>query len=351
MNSSSALAKVSAVSRRLRRLSSSTAIGSSNISVGGSSTFGAAGSKNNTNSILANAATASSSTHSDTTRRWFGSGGGTRGARGHGWWVNYRAGKGGRHLQGKYAHLDQEEMASWNDAVFSLGSTRAYLDVVVESLADNNNDEEQDSTNSSDDSKEVHRLELELATAALPRATENVAKLFTDTEIGYQSSTLHRIEKGVGLLGGLVADNPHAQRKNPNAPITKRRMGRCHPDFRMATSPTAMDISDEKLVLNHLEGVFTMLQPRIGEIDSRFLLLAKNAHHLDGVSVAVGRIASKEALEQLQEWESSLITSHGVPTNVVLRVVGCGLLEEEKSPGSSAAIDAGSAKQEVSSTQ
>ena len=257
-----------------------------------------------------------------------GSGGGARGARGHGWWVNYRAGKGGRHLQGTYSHLDLDDMAEWNDAVFALGSQLAYLDVKLESLAgidDNSDDNEKQQQE-----QKVHRLTLELATEALPLATENMLKLLSGDggdSVGYNSTTLHRIEKGVGLLGGLVAENPNFQSLNPNAPISKKMMGMCHPDFRMKHSPTAMDISSEHLVINHLEGVVTMLQPRIGEIDSRFLVLSQNAPHLDGVSVAVGRLATPESLQKVQEWESTLITSHGVPTNAVLKIVGCGLLD------------------------
>lgn len=257
-----------------------------------------------------------------------GSGGGARGARGHGWWVNYRAGKGGRHLQGTYSHLDLDDMAEWNDAVFALGSRLAYFDVKLESLAGIDDDGDDDKTEKSE--QKVHRLTLELATEALPLATENVLKLLSGDggdDVGYHSTTLHRIEKGVGLLGGLVAENPNFQSLNPNAPTSKKMMGMCHPDFRMKHSPTAMDISSENLVINHLEGVVTMLQPRIGEIDSRFLVLSQNAPHMDGVSVAVGRLATPESLQKVQEWESTLITSHGVPTNAVLKIVGCGLLD------------------------
>lgn len=268
-----------------------------------------------------------------------GSGGGTRGARGHGWWVNYRAGKGGRHLQGTYSHLDSDSMAEWNDAVFKLGRKLAYLDVKIESLADDNDadSDDADNDNQNDDQQKIHRLTLELATEVLPLATDNVIKLIqsgsekdngsNNNNPGYLSSTLHRVEKGVGLLGGLVDANPNHNPNNHGAPLTKRRMGSCHPDHRSRTSPTAMDVSSEKLVLNHLPGVITMLQPRIGEIDSRFLVLSHNAPHLDGVSVAVGRLV--DGLESVQKWESTLITSHGVPTNVVLRIVRCGLLDDD----------------------
>jgi cyclophilin family peptidyl-prolyl cis-trans isomerase len=288
--------------------------------------------------FFANTTTATTTTITTTTthRRWFGSGGGTRGARGHGWWVNYRAGKGGRHLQGTYAHLDVEAMEMWNDAVFGMGSKMAYLDVKLEALAGADENENKDDGNNTETQKQkkitqTHRLTLELATEALPLATENVLKLLQESLVGYHSTTLHRVEKGVGILGGLVADNPNHQVLNLNAPMSKKKKGMCHPDFRMVTSPTAMDVSSEKLVVHHLEGVITMLQPRIGQIDSRFLLLSSNAPHLDGVSVAIGRLANSESLDAIKNWESTLITSHGVPTNVTLRIVGCGLLEDEES--------------------
>mmetsp|Transcript_21309 Transcript_21309/g.43832 ORF Transcript_21309/g.43832 Transcript_21309/m.43832 type:complete len:337 (+) Transcript_21309:127-1137(+) len=324
MNSSAIVSKASSVARRLRRLSSSTTslIGSSSLVGAGSS------SSNLPISTTLMESPAMNATTTIPQRRRMGSGGGTRGARGHGWWVNYRAGKGGRHLQGTYSHLDLDAMAEWNDAVFGLGSTLAYVDVKLESLAGMDEETEANAE------QQIQRLTLELATEALPLATENFLKLLVAEDNGYHSTTLHRIEKGVGILGGLVADNPNYQSLNPNAPTTKKKMGMCHPDLGMNTSPTAMDISKEHLVVNHLEGVVTMLQPRIGEIDSRFLVLGGNAPHLDGVSVAVGRLANPESLQAIQTWESTLITSHGVPTNAVLKIVGCGVLEEAKSSSS-----------------
>jgi hypothetical protein len=58
---------------------------------------------------------------------------GTRGQRGHGWYVNYRAGKGGRHLQGEYFDRGElEEQTHWNASILQLGSQRVYLDICVE---------------------------------------------------------------------------------------------------------------------------------------------------------------------------------------------------------------------------
>eukprot|EP00534_Pseudo-nitzschia_fraudulenta_P009726 CAMPEP_0201153036 /NCGR_PEP_ID=MMETSP0851-20130426/13574_1 /ASSEMBLY_ACC=CAM_ASM_000631 /TAXON_ID=183588 /ORGANISM="Pseudo-nitzschia fraudulenta, Strain WWA7" /LENGTH=353 /DNA_ID=CAMNT_0047430171 /DNA_START=131 /DNA_END=1192 /DNA_ORIENTATION=- len=272
-------------------------------------------------------------------RRSFGSGGGTRGARGHGWWVNYRAGKGGRHLQGTYSHLDVEAMEEWNDAIYSLGSTMAYLDVRVEALGGGGGGADEGNNNNNET---IHRLKLELATEAMPLATNNLLKLLESSNsnneeaaIGYESSTLHRIEKGVGILGGLIEDNPNlsqaAVSNLSSLPTAKQKIGACHPDLRSATSATTMDVSSEHLVLNHLPGTITMLQPRIGAIDSRFLLLSHHAPHMDGVSIAVGRLAGEDSLERLKAWESTLITSHGIPTNVALRIVACGVLDEDDS--------------------
>ena len=336
MNSPSVLAKASSVARRLRCLSSPAS----------PTTITTLGEPSLPATSFGSSTTASTSSTRIMTqqRRWLGSGGGARGARGHGWWINYRAGKGGRHLQGTYSHLDLDAMTEWNDAIFCLGSKLAYLDVKLESLAGMDDVDEADNENNQQEQTTVRRLTLELATEALPLVTENVLKLLGSGErgenenenesneqqsLGYLSSTLHRIEKGVGILGGLVADNPNHQSLNPNAPTSKKKMGMCHPSFRAKHSPNAMDISSEHLVVNHLEGVVTMLQPRIGEVDSRFMLLSHNAPHLDGVSVAMGRLANPESLQALREWESTLITSHGVPTNAVLKIVGCGLLNDD----------------------
>jgi len=259
-------------------------------------------------------------------------------------------------LQGEYNHLNLEDRNDWNDAVFSLGSQLAFLDIRVESssgmivaattTATTKNENEEDSAGT------IHRLELELATTALPLAADNFLKLIKaktkidtnsngvdvdntnddDDVYGYLGSTLHRIEKGVGILGGLVAKNPYS---DPNAssfgPTTKTRIGRCHPDHLMETSFTAMDVTSEHFVLCHVPGVITMMQPRVNEIDSRFMILSHHAPHMDGVAgVAIGRVVTEESLRTIQTWENSLITSYGVPTNLTLRIVDCGLLEADE---------------------
>lgn len=230
------------------------------------------------------------------------SGGGTRGSRGRGWWINYRAGKGGRHLQGEYSHLNMDELRAWNDAVFSLGSQFVYLDVVVEPL---HKDSERKA-----EALEEHRLVIELASQVFPRATENFVKLLTSETDGYKSSTLHRVEKTVGLMGGNVWKNT----------------GKCHEDMRMTTSLTSM-AQIENMVLSHIPGTITMLSQRVQEIDSRFLLCCSHAPHLDGKALAIGRL-DDESLEQVKKWESTLITQNGFPTTVQLRIAECGIVEE-----------------------
>eukprot|EP00980_Cylindrotheca_fusiformis_P030481 scaffold24888_cov117-Cylindrotheca_fusiformis.AAC.1 len=234
--------------------------------------------------------------------RSFGSGGGTRGSRGHGWWINYRAGKGGRHLQGEYSHKDPEADKAWNDAIFSLGSRFAYVDIQMEPIFQE--------TENADDLTQ-HRLVVELATEVFPRATENFTKLLEAERDGYKSTTLHRVEKKVGVLGGHVWNGT----------------GRCFEDFLSPTSATSMD-QTEHMVLSHIPGVVTMLCQRVKEIDSRFMLCTHHAPHLDGKALAIGRL-DDESLGIVQHWESTLITQNGHPSNVALRIKDCGIIEDD----------------------
>jgi cyclophilin family peptidyl-prolyl cis-trans isomerase len=237
--------------------------------------------------------------------RNLGSGGGSRGARGHGWWVNYRAGKGGRHLQGEYSHLNLESLVAWNDAVFSLGSQFVYMDILMESLHKNKDDD-------GSSMQQQHRLVVELASEVFPKAVDNFTKLLQAEQDGYKSTTLFRVEKTVGLLGGNVLNNT----------------GKCFEDFLMPMSATSMH-QTEKMVLSHVPGVITMLSQRVQEIDSRFLLCTNHAPHMDGRALAIGRLDS-ESLKTIQGWESTLITQKGRPTSVALRIVDCGVLEDNK---------------------
>jgi cyclophilin family peptidyl-prolyl cis-trans isomerase len=260
-----------------------------------------------------------------------GSGGGTRGARGHGWWVNFRKGKGGRHLQGEYLDRSLGDLQAWNDAVFSLGSQLAFMDINIEPMVVS--DAVVGDTKSRDDNKSTttYRLKLELAHAVLPLATENFVKLLqSPAGVGYPSSTLHRVEKKVGLMGGLVW-NDHQNFGSIKGKNNSVRIGKCHGDLRMPTSWTNMDVSSERMVLSHVPGTLTMVSPRVHEIDSRFLLCSQYSPHLDGKAVAIGRLADEESLQIVQKWEQSLITLNGCPTSVVLRIAKCGLLQEDRS--------------------
>ena len=229
--------------------------------------------------------------------RSFGSGGGSRGSRGHGWWVNYRSGKGGRHLQGEYSHLDVESLAAWNDAVFSLGSRKALMEVSLEQI--------HSTQESSDAQTETQVLNLELASGVLPNAVQNFVNLLEAEEDGYKGSALHRVEKSVGIQGGLVWNDT----------------GRCHEDFRMPTSLCSMQQS-ENMVLAHIPGTLTMLSQRVQEIDSRFMMCSNHAPHLDGNALAIGRL-DEESLGKIRQWESTLITRNGRPTSVALKITKC----------------------------
>ena len=175
-----------------------------------------------------------------------------------------------------------------------------YMDVVTEPLHQDEDKRE----------REQNRLVIELANATFPRAVDNFIKLLEASKDGYLSSTFHRVEKKVGLMGGNVW----------------RNTGRCHESLRMPTSLTSMHQA-EKMVLSHIPGVLTMLSQRVGEIDSRFLMCCNHAPHLDGKAVAIGRLDGK-SLEQVQKWESTLITQKGHPTSVQLRIAECGVLDD-----------------------
>lgn len=269
-----------------------------------------------------------------------GSGGGARGARGHGWWVNYRQGKGGRHLQGEYSDRTVEELQAWNDAVFSLGSQLAYMDIQTEAVVMDTSSAANESGGTAAEDATTHRLTLELASAVLPLATANFLKLLqSPAGVGYVSTTLHRVEKKIGLMGGLVwnerQNNSEERTATTSYSKTPVMVGKCHEDLRMPTSWTNMDVSKERMVLSHVPGILTMVSPRVHEIDSRFLMCSNYAPHLDGKSVAIGRLADEESYETVQQWEKTLITHKGRPTNMVLRIVECGLLERESSRHSS----------------
>lgn len=274
---------------------------------------------------------------------------GSRGSRGHGWYVNYRAGKGGRHLQGEYHDRESvEECLAWNQAVLGLGQQQVYLDVVMErrraetrketeekqQQGDNNNSTRNTHTSHhqgtvpSLDSLtgERHRLVLNVATTVMPETTDNFLKLLEEKNKGYTGTLLYRFEKNVGLCGGDVLTNTGktGQAAEPNCPAV----------------PLARDILEDPLPLWHLPGTITMMVSTVGTVDSRFVLCTQHAPHMDGIHRAFGQL-EPDSLQVVQEWQKSLLTQDGIPTSYDLVVVECGVVGEVNS--SSPATDSDSA--------
>jgi len=224
---------------------------------------------------------------------------GTRGARGHGWLKKYRAGLGGRHLQGRWHFRDVDELNAVNDQVFSMNDalnkednipTEAYLDISV--------------------AGEVpRRVVIELASAALPKTTENFRLLCEEKdEGGYESTLVYKIEKTVGLCFGDVIMNDGSD-------------GRCHPKFGTPNSPFAFE--DEGFLVSHTgPGIVSMMSPGAHRNDSRFLITTTDAAQLDGRFVAFGRV--KDGMDVINDIATGVFTKRGRPT-VEIKVVGCGV--------------------------
>ena len=221
------------------------------------------------------------------TRSFASGGGGTRGSRGHGWFHKYRQGLGGRHLQGEYwdAPSDQH-LEEWNDSIFQYGSAHATLLIEL-------------------DGNVQHSLQLELASAVLPKTSENFTRLLQDGE--YNESTVYRIEKGVGLCMGDVLG-------------LDGKGGKCHASVAMDKG-AATTMKTEPLVLSHIPGVITMMSPGIDKVDSRFLICTHRAPQLDGKHVAFARLSNPESLKLVQDWQESVFTKRGRPT-IAMKIVG-----------------------------
>lgn len=225
---------------------------------------------------------------------------GTRGARGHGWLGKYRAGMGGRHLQGRWHYRDVEELKALNDEVFSMNEslnkadnipTEAYLELSVGGEA-------------------PRRVVIELASAALPKTTENFRLLCQEKgeEGGYESTSVHKIEKTVGLcLGDVVSDDGSG--------------GRCHP--KIGTYQNPFSFEDEGFFVSHAgPGIVSMMSPGVHRNDSRFLITTADAAQLDGRFVAFGRV--KDGMDVINDIHTGVFTKRGRPT-VEIKVVGCGV--------------------------
>jgi peptidyl-prolyl isomerase H (cyclophilin H) len=246
---------------------------------------------------------------------------GTRGARGHGWLQKYRAGLGGRHLQGRYHYRDLDELSSINDAVFAMNdapsssssslsttttttvvgtggtttttTTEAYLDLSV-------------------GNEPPRRVIIELASAALPRTTENFRLLCRERGgrgTGYANTSVYKIEKTVGLcLGDLVNDDGSG--------------GRCHPS--MGTYGSPFSFEDEGFLVSHTgPGIVSMMSPGVHRNDSRFLITTTDAPQLDGRFVAFGRV--KEGMDVINDIATGVFTKRGRPT-VDIKIADCGVL-------------------------
>ena len=204
--------------------------------------------------------------------RSFGTG--ARGSRGHGWFTKYRQGLGGRHLQGEYWDAPTvEEWQEWNDSVFSYGSEMLEFKMQVQD--------------------EVFPIQLELATAVLPKTTSNF-KLLSEL---YHQTKVHSVEKGVGLRMGDILN-------------MDGKGGHCHESFQLEGGST---METEPFVLAHLPGTVTMLSHGVDKVDSRFLMCTHRAPQLDGKHVAFARLHA-DSLQLVQEWEESIFTKRGRPT-------------------------------------
>lgn len=221
--------------------------------------------------------------------------GGARGARGHGWYHKYREGLGGRHLQGEYWDAPTlEQWEEWNDSIFAYGSQQVSLTLEL-------------------DGEVQHTLDVEVASAVLPKTAENFVRLLEDG--AYDDSTVYRIEKGVGLcMGDVLGMNGKG--------------GKCHESVALIEGGSMMET--EPLVMAHVPGIITMMSPGIDKVDSRFVICTHRAHQLDGKHVAFARLSNEESLKLVQDWEETVFTKRGRPT-IEMKVVG-GASEETDTP-------------------
>lgn len=162
--------------------------------------------------------------------------------------------------------------------------------------------------------EEPRRVVIELASAAFPKTTENFRLLCQekggeDNEVkGYESTSVYKIEKTVGLcLGDVVSDDGSG--------------GRCHPKVGTLTSPYWFE--DEGHMVSHTgPGIVSMMSPGVHRNDSRFLITTADAPQLDGRFVAFGRV--KEGMDVIEDIATGVFTKRGRPT-VEIKVAGCGV--------------------------
>ena len=272
--------------------------------------------------------------------RWMG--GGPRGARGHGWYVNYRAGKGGRHLQGDYHDRESlQDCQEWNAAILALGHTTVYMDVVLEprNLEYTAERLEQQDQALEVDRKSGHvafvppletltgpktRLTMHLATTVMPESTHNFLQLCQLPKYGYKGTKFYRFEKLVGLCGGDVLSN--TGKTGLAAPYDYPPEQANH-FLRQTAEPLRRTIFSDPLALWHIPGTVTMLVQRVHEVDSRFILCTQQGQHLDGIHRAIGQL-TPESLQHVQEWQEQLaMKDAGIPISYELFVTDCGVVE------------------------
>ena len=316
---------------------------------------------------------------------------GSRGTRGHGWYLKYRQGRGGRHLQGEYWDRREHhwDMQQWNDAVVGLGSQFVYLDVAVEPPAaasggaasassapvvaeekeeheeididvsatavDEDNDTEDHAASEKEDTKSA----TETATEASPVIAAETTNASTTTTEAATPEPL-RTERLIIQIASTVMPETCinfiglCQDAAYNGTILYRiekqvgicggdvlsntgKTGQCWQDFpyersqpALKPSPLRRDLpppSEEPLAMWHTAGTVAMLCPKVNEIDSRFILCGHDAPHLDGIHRAFGTLDAA-SLATVQEWQETVLTAYGQPKSVTLRIVGCGVLED-----------------------
>mmetsp|Transcript_14133 Transcript_14133/g.21570 ORF Transcript_14133/g.21570 Transcript_14133/m.21570 type:complete len:240 (-) Transcript_14133:58-777(-) len=214
---------------------------------------------------------------------------GARGARGWGWYTKYRDGRGGRHLQGELFDRDVEELEAINNQVFEMGTEDAYLDIKI-----------------SDNEEAIHRIKMQLATAAFPLTTKNFLLLCEDGM--YTDTIVHRLQKDVGMALGDIS-------------MRKGRGGYCHPSLSISGKLP----ETEPLILSHLPGIVSMTCPGVDKVDSRFILCSHEAPQLDGRFVGFGRLFP-ESLDQVMQWMETQRTAGGGFPVAEMKIVSCGKL-------------------------
>ena len=205
------------------------------------------------------------------------------GTHSRGWYQRYAA-------RGPEGFLRPEQAAGafdW-DAPEAQARSRCFLEVSV-------------------DGQRAGRLVVELLDELLPETSENFRLLCSgDAPSGasYVESTFaRRVVKGVGLLGGALADAPGGSRSA------------------FADRPL---FADEGFFVPHAEpGLLTMASAGVDGNGSQFYVTVEPAPHLDGRCVAFGRLV--EGLDVVRHLHDSLYTQRGVPVEKVV-VDACGVV-------------------------